>query len=108
MRLIVVSSPWVTALSRHANHGMAGHRGNARSVGGAGPFVGVLVGVVELQDSSVLEKGVVRYSRQPTRSGWMIPSQTLAGFACSQGTEEVSDALKMIRLRRPAVWTLLL
>src|SRR5215470_17407912 len=30
-------------------------------------------------------RGVVQYSRQHTRSGWMIPSQHLAGFARSQG-----------------------
>ena len=47
-------------------------------------------------------------SRQPTRSGWTIPSRAVAGFARSQGSEEVNDALKMIRLRRPAVWILLL
>ena len=44
----------------------------------------------------------------PTRSGWTIPLQPLAGFARSQASEEVNDALKMIRLRRPAVWILLL
>jgi len=34
--------------------------------------------------------------------------QPLAGFARSQASEEVNDAFKMIRLRRPAVWILLL
>ena len=48
------------------------------------------------------QEGVVQYSRQPTRCRWTIPSQPLAGFARSQASEEVNDALKMIRLRRPA------
>jgi hypothetical protein len=50
----------------------------------------------------------VQYSRHPTRSGWTIPSQPVAGFARWQGSEAVNDVLKMIRLRRPAVWILLL
>jgi len=33
---------------------------------------------------------------------------TFGGFRTSQGSEEVNDALKMIRLRRPTVWILLL
>src|SRR6476469_8216770 len=33
---------------------------------------------------------------------------TFGGFARSQGSEEVNDAVKMIRLRCPAVWILLL
>ena len=33
---------------------------------------------------------------------------TCGGFARSQGSEEVNDAVKMIRLRCPAVWILLL
>src|SRR4029077_682946 len=55
-----------------------------------------------------LQEGVVQYSRQATRSGWTIPWQPLADFARSQGSEEVNDARKMIRLSRPAVWILLL
>ena len=50
----------------------------------------------------------MQYSRQPTRSGWTIPSQPSAGFARSQGSEGVNDARKMIRLSRPTVWILLL
>src|SRR6478609_8139262 len=42
------------------------------------------------------QEGVVQYSRQPTRSGWMIPSQPLAGHTLA-GSEEVNDACRYCR-----------